>query len=891
MRNIWRIYINDWKNVFKVSTGVLLVIAIIFLPSVYAWVNLKAMWDPYANTSGIKVAVTSEDQGTEVNGMKINIGDEVINSLKSNTKLGWTFVDRAEARRGIEEGDYYASLLIPQDFSSKIASILTANPQKPQIVYTVNEKLNAVATKITSSGATSLTNQISSNFIESASEAVLSKLKEAGIKLEEELPTIRNIENQVLELNDRLPDIEKLGNQALELEAKLPAIKQQGQKIMALRDRIPEINKAGQLVLKIEENLPLLDEAAKVVLLVQQRLPEIQNAADRIVELDGNFGQVENTLETALKDLQSAHEVIGAAQEALPKLEQVAESGGNFADSLSSFLTDNQGAFDSLAPIIKEDLILVQQIAGEVTQLTDMIRGTDFDPDETAALLNRVNGRINTTTAVLGRISGLLTELNSYLPGQPLNSAISRIGGVQDRFNRLATVMTSIGQALQQGKKPASDLLDNADKLAGDISTAIGDVLSRYDTEIVPNVRNALEQLRTTATNAADVLKTAQEQLPKIGTILADAQKAAEFGQEELTRLQNDLPVIRSRLHEAATTIQGNMDKFTLAVNQAADFVNKDLPGVKQKIHQAADFVRNDLPKAEAQFERLADLVENKFPEVENAIHQVAGFVREDLPGAESSISRAAAAIRQYRAQNDLGQLISVLKGDVQKESDFLGSPVELKEERLYPIPNYGSAMSPFYTTLSIWVGAMLLVSLFKVDVEDAQGIYKSYQVYFGRYLTFATIGIFQALSVSLGDLLLLGTYVHAKLLFVLSSVLISLVFVAITYTLVSVFGNIGKGLAVIFLVLQFSSSGGTFPVSTSTAFFQMLNPIVPFTYAVSLLREMVGGILPRTAIMDVLMLILFLVICFVVALILKKPLGKYTKRMAEKARETGLIP
>ncbi|MXO80270.1 YhgE/Pip domain-containing protein, partial [Paenibacillus sp. OT2-17] len=92
MRKIWQIYLTDWRNVFKVSTGTLLVIGIILLPSVYAWVNLKAMWDPYANTSGIKIAVTSQDQGAEVNGKKINIGDEVLHNLQNNKKLGWTFV-------------------------------------------------------------------------------------------------------------------------------------------------------------------------------------------------------------------------------------------------------------------------------------------------------------------------------------------------------------------------------------------------------------------------------------------------------------------------------------------------------------------------------------------------------------------------------------------------------------------------------------------------------------------------------------------------------------------------------------------------------------------------------------------------------------------------------
>lgn len=284
MRNIWQIYIQDWRNVGKVSTGILLVIAIALLPSVYAWINLKAMWDPYANTSGIKVAVTSQDQGAEVNGKHINVGEEVISNLHKNQKLGWTFVDAEEARRGVETGEYYASLLIPEDFSTKISSVLTENPQKPEIDYAVNEKVNAIAPKITSSGATALTAQISQNFIETASGAVLTKLKEAGIQLEEELPTIRNIENRVLELNDRLVDVESLGQQALELEQKLPEIKQQGEKILALRDRIPEINKAGDVILKVEGNLDKLDEVGQIILDVQKRLPDIQKAGDRIVE-------------------------------------------------------------------------------------------------------------------------------------------------------------------------------------------------------------------------------------------------------------------------------------------------------------------------------------------------------------------------------------------------------------------------------------------------------------------------------------------------------------------------------------------------------------------------------------------------------------------------------
>ncbi|WP_377917281.1 hypothetical protein [Bacillus songklensis] len=114
-----------------------------------------------------------------------------------------------------------------------------------------------------------------------------------------------------------------------------------------------------------------------------------------------------------------------------------------------------------------------------------------------------------------------------------------------------------------------------------------------------------------------------------------------------------------------------------------------------------------------------------------------------------------------------------------------------LKETSLYHIPNYGSAISPFFTTLSLWVGALLLSSLLSADVVDKEKMYRNYQIYFGRFLIFATIGLGQALILTLGDLFLLKTYVVDKEWFVLFALLNSLVFMLIVYTFVSVFGNI----------------------------------------------------------------------------------------------------
>ncbi|NOV01699.1 YhgE/Pip domain-containing protein [Paenibacillus planticolens] len=890
MKKIFSIYRTDLINLWRVPTGLLLMVALAILPSVYAWINLEAMWDPYSNTSGIKIAVTSNDQGAKIEDKSINIGNEVVDSLKNNHTLGWTFVDNETALRGVERGDYYASLIIPEDFSRKITSIVDGTMEKPEILYTVNEKINAVAPKITSKGASSVTQQISENFIKTVSSSILTRMKEIGIDFEKELPTIRNMETKILELEKRLPEIASMGDKALELEQKLPEIKEKGQKIVQLEQKIPDINRAADTVLKIEERWPKIQEVAQEVLLIQQKLPDIQKAASRVAELDQNFGKVEEVLNTAIDKSRKADEIVTAALNTLPKIDEIATQGAAFANQLTNFLQKNEAAFQTLIPVVKQNLILLQQTADAVTQLTGMLQDVNLDPQKALAVMALLSERLTTGAAVLDNTIDVFTRLNTYLPGSPFTDTITRLTGVRTNLTNQIQALNKLQSAIGRGEKPAKDIVNNLNALSKEASASLGNILARYDSEIVPNMTKALAQIMSIAKNAGSALQTLKEQLPNIKGILTDAQSGIHFAQTQLDTLQKELPDIRAKVHEASSTLQTKLDAFTNGINEAAPFIRNDLPRVEQKLHAATDFIRNDLPSAEEDIRKVADLYQTKLPEVENAVHLAANLVRSDLPEFEAAVHKAADQIRNVQGSGSIDEVLRLLQNDIQKQSDFLSNPVLIKEDKRFPIPNYGSAMSPFYTTLSLWVGAMLLVSLMRVDVDNLDGGFKTHHIYFGRMLIFLTVGFFQALIVTIGDIFLLGTYVVDKIWFVVFAVLISIVFITITYTLVSVFGNIGKGIAIIFLVLQFSSSGGTFPVSTASSFFQKLNPFVPFTYAVGLLREAVGGMLWGLVLKDVLCICVFIVICYVVALALKKPLSGYTKRVAEKAKMTKLI-
>lgn len=209
MRNIREIFIDDLKSIYKNFFVCIVVVFLMFIPSIYAWFNIVASWDPYANTEGILVGVANNDKGAELNGEAVNIGKEVIEGLKENKDLGWRFTSEKEAKAKVEKGDYYASIIIPENFSEHIATIMTDDPKKAEIDYYVNEKINSIAPKITAAGANSIVDNVSKTFIKSASGSILAIFNELGITLQNELPTIQKMKNMVYLLEGQLPELEQ----------------------------------------------------------------------------------------------------------------------------------------------------------------------------------------------------------------------------------------------------------------------------------------------------------------------------------------------------------------------------------------------------------------------------------------------------------------------------------------------------------------------------------------------------------------------------------------------------------------------------------------------------------------------------------------------------------
>lgn len=693
MRNIQEIFIDDLKSIYKNFFVCIVVVFLMFIPSIYAWFNIVASWDPYANTEGILVGVANNDKGAELNGKAVNIGKEVMEGLKENKDLGWRFTSEKEAIEKVEKGDYYASIIIPENFSEHIATIMTDDPKKAGIDYYVNEKINSIAPKITAAGANSIVDNVSKTFIKSASGSILAIFNELGITLQNELPTIQKMKNMVYLLEAELPELEQ-------------------------------------------------------------------------------------NIKTVQTHVKKAEDIIKRVNDGLNSIEGITSQKDKLVSDVSSYVDSTRQAFEGINPLLKNDIANIRSDNESILVLANRLTGQDLPDNESDQLVEQGVTRINKELYLLDSMYNLLVRVNQFNEKNVLQPEIQLVDELRDNASNQL-------QALND--RAYGNLID----------------LGRNNDQVLASFQESYSK----------------ETGPKFNEIWNETEAILNNVQLTMEEGTKVLPEVRTLLNETNRTLE----------TRTADI----------------------------------DKLQNKFPEI------------------ETKIKALASKMREIDKSYNMEEVIDFLRNDIEQESEFFSEPVLLNKHSLFPIPNYGSAMSPFFTALSLWVGGTILISMLSVGVS--QKVYSPYQIYIGRYLIFFIIGVMQALSVSIGNIFLIGVYVADKFEYILFSVLISTVFTLIVYTFVSVLGNVGKGISVVLMVLQISSSGGTFPIQVTPPFFQHINPFLPFTYAVGLLRESVGGITWSVAGKDIFILILFLIITFILGVILKKPLHARTQKMKDK--------
>ena len=219
---------------------------------------------------------------------------------------------------------------------------------------------------------------------------------------------------------------------------------------------------------------------------------------------------------------------------------------------------------------------------------------------------------------------------------------------------------------------------------------------------------------------------------------------------------------------------------------------------------------------------------------------------------------------------------------------DYFYAPVKLDRHEIFPTPDYGSQVSPFYLVLSMWVGALITCAMLKPGTSTGTK-YTPLEMYFGKSVIFLVMGFFQSCVTIIGAHIL-GIYIANEAMFILSCLTVSGVFMILVYSLVSALGNVGKAVAIVLLVLQISGTGGIYPVEIMSPIFNILNPYLPMTYAITLIREAQLGLIWSNFIPALIILFALGIVTVIVSIIIKEKADKATHYFENKLEESGLF-
>lgn len=870
LKHTWRLFLLDWRRIFKNPIAVLLMAALIIIPSLYAWFNIKALWDPYSNTGELPIAVYSADAGAKFQDKDVEIGNEVIKNLHENKQLGWRFVDsKREVVDGVRSGKYYAGIYLPKEFSKDLLSFTTGDIQKPKIEYYLNQKINAIAPKITDKGAGSIQQEISQEFIKTASSTLLKVFNEIGYNIDENLVSINKVKNLILTTNDNLGEIDKYTQEVVEVQGKLPELKDKLAKANELQAYLPQVDEMGQKLIALNQKMPEIKQQASVILTLQQKIPEIQQAGNQLAQVDSDFAQIEKTLNDGINEAKQGLTIIQQVQTILPDIQKL----GNQANDLASTTKDGAEKLKTAVPSISSSVQVTLESIGEVAKTTDSLAAsiqtalednqlTQDEKDNLGKLINSlIQGNKDQQTAI-DSVANLIQNMKDLADkngdtdaSQKLANILTLLTNAKQALDNLNGRLGDLNNAIQSGNiEQAKNFLQQVQDAANNVASAVGSINPE---QVGQTVSTILDKLIATITTAQGVLNQAQQ--IDFASLLNSTEGTVSNAITFLEKYQKQLPAIGQEVHDANVLLNGHMNDIVNGINTGVDLYNNELPVVEQKLGLVADFMQNDWPGVKSDLTGGLKVANDKMPEVESALNLATDLIKNDYPSLRAGIQKAANAIQQGNQTIDFGQVLKLLKLDAQKESDFFTTPVDLQTNTMYPIENNGSASTPFYTALCLWVGAVLFSSVttteFFLDKKD-RGKYTKREQFGARMLTYLVVSIGQALIVTLGNMFLLGVYVKNPVYSVLFAVLVALAFMMIVYTLVGLFGTVGKGIAIIILVLSISGGGGNYPIQVSGKFFQAVNPWLPFTHAVNLLRESAGGIYWPNATGDILIMI-----------------------------------
>ncbi|HEL9644998.1 TPA: YhgE/Pip domain-containing protein [Streptococcus suis] len=781
------------KNFFKKPMTVITILGISLIPALYNVSFLTSMWDPYGNLDQLPVAVVNQDKAASLNGKTLTIGDDMVASMKENPSLDFHFVSSKEARQGLEEGDYYMVVTLPEDTSEKAASLMTEQPEQVSISYQTSKGHSFVAAKMSDSAMDKVKDSLSQTITETYTKAVFDSMTEIATGMDTAASGSQRLQSGADQL---VAGGQTLTNGLTTLSDSTQTLyggaNQLASGLQTYTTGVSQASSGGQTLLN--GLTAYTDGVNQMADASQQISANSAQLVDGMASLQAGTGKISD-LVTGLEHLQSGLQQLATATEVSPS---------------------EQAQITSLVTGLPQLQAAIQELNSSVSSLSPESINT--------------SGITNSLTAIAGQAQAIITAAQT------------------DKANQIQALQaTSTYQSLSvvQQNELVAAIENSPSTVTSQAQSILGEVQNLQ--ALLSNLQNLSTQLAQLQQAAAQINVVATQALPGAATALSKlsggmTQVHQAVSQQLLpgsTALVTGTSQLSSQLSAGSVRLTAGVSSYTHAVDQLAAggqvLASKNsslLSGTIQLTDGLATLSNNNTSLMTG----VAALASGSGQLASGSSQLATGS--QQLETGLVTLQQGIATLGQ--SLSEAGDQLSLVSFK-EENAQAVSTPVNLRHTDKDKVETNGVGMAPYMVSVALMVAALSANVIFVKHIDNRS--YKNrWDWAKGKLLLNGTIASLAAL-ILYGVLRLIGIDPAHPMATLGLILLASWTFMALVTALVGWNNRFGSFASLILLLLQLGSSEGTYPIELSPRFFQVIQPYLPMTYSVSGLRQTISMI------------------------------------------------
>ncbi|MDP1458870.1 YhgE/Pip domain-containing protein [Bacillus wiedmannii] len=882
---------KEFTEIIKSKKILIPIIAVLFVPILYAGMFLWAFWDPYKQLDDLPVAVVNLDKGAVFDGKPIEVGKGLVDNLKDNTSFKWEFVSEKEAEKGMEGRKYYMLVRIPNDFSSNATTLLKDDPKPLNLEYIPNESLNFLSSQIGGTAIEKIKGEVSSTLTKTYAEKMFDSIQDVSKGLADGAEGANKLHDGSSELHD---GSSKVTDGLHTLQGKSGEMKDGAQKLADGSNKLVDgsgkvtnglntlNSKTGEMQIGIGK---LVDGSGKVtngLNTLNSKTGEMQTGIGKLIDGSGKVTDGLNTLNSKTGEMQKgigelhdgSEKVTGGLNKLVSKSGELKTGTTDLSNGMGK-LVEGQSQLEEGSQAIQKGLqdlnSNVQKSAADLEEMQSkvpsILNTVNEKIDGAGANVNQLNELTQSTAADAKTATQDVANLQKQIESLPkeyqeqlqpfITSAVKSTATVQQKATGVAGGTNKLNEEVKQLKgeinQKTNGLQNELPNPAG-VKILAGGIakLTNAQNEFVSKFHGFGEGLDN-AKIGADKLKDGSVQLIDGVAQLQSGSGKVTAGLGQLSAGANQMAGGVNQLANGSSQVTGGLGTLSAGANQMAGGVNQLADGSSQ--------VTGGLGTLSVGANQMAGGV-NQLADGSNQVTTGLGTLNGGLNKMSTGSTQLIDGVNKLadgsgkvtdglvKVNDGSGELAEKLgegaekTGEVKgtdKTYDMFASPVKVKTEKMAEVPNYGTGFTPYFLSLGLFVGALLLSIVY--PLRDTVGVPKSgFSWFISKFGVLLSVGIIQAIVADVILLFGLGVEVQSIPYFILFSIVTSLAFIALIQCLVTAFGDAGRFIAIITLIIQLTTSAGTFPLELIPKFLQPFNAWLPMTYSVSGLKAVVSS-------------------------------------------------